>query len=165
MRPRLLFPFATVVATSLIVACSSSSSSGDTPTFTAADVKPTIEGTWKGVLVKGTESAQGTLKLTYAPASTNVKTACSNRTLSEGSDLAPRCIDVSTLPLAGTLTLESVSTPLSGSMMVMELTYRGRGDVSLQDSSNNRVNAQLESGKLTGTATLSSGTYDFVLTR
>lgn len=142
----------------------SSSSSGATPTFTAEDVKPSIEGTWKGALVKGADSTQSTLVLTYNAAS--VKSQCSSRTLSEEDDsLHPACIDVTSMNLGGTLALQNVSTQLTGTLLITELTYQNRGDVSLSDASNNRLSARLEGGKLVGNAVLTTGEYTFTLTR
>lgn len=154
----------------LVAGCaSSSSSSGETPTFTAADVKPTIEGSWKGPLVKGAVSTDTTLTLAYAaPSSTTVKSQCSNRTLQndepEGT-LHPTCVDVSNVNLTGVLAIPTSSTNLSGNLMITDTTYKGRGELSLQDAANNRVSARLEDGKLIGTATLSTGEYSFTMTR
>ena len=154
----------------LAFSCSSSgSSSGETQTFTAAEVKPTIEGAWKGSLVKGADSTATTLTLTYAaPSDATVKSLCSNRTLNsdepEGT-LQPSCFDVSNVNLKGVLVIPTSSTNVSGTLMITEATYTGRGEVSLQDAANNRINARLEDGKLVGTAALVTGEYSFTLTR
>ena len=152
-----------------IVGCSSASSSSSgssAPTFTAEDVRPTIEGTWKGDLVKGADKTPSTLALTYRAPGATVKGQCSNRTLNADDDqLSAQCIDVSNMNLNGTLALQNVSTQVTGTLMVSEATYQGRGDVSLADAANNRINARLENGTLVGTATLVTGEYTFTLTR
>lgn len=142
----------------------SSGSSSAAPTFTAEDVRPTIEGTWKGSFVKGADTTPSTLVLTYT--ATTAKTQCSNRTLSEADDtLHTTCLDVTNMNLGGTLALQNVSTQLTGTLLITELTYQGRGEVSLADAAENRLSARLENGKLVGTANLATGEYSFTFTR
>ncbi len=148
--------------------CSSSStSSSETPTFTAAEVRPSIEGTWNGTALQAGASKPVKLTLTYAP--TAASTKCSNRTLSGDLDLA--CIDVSTVNLTASLVRETVTTSMSGSLLVTDAKYQNRGDLSLQagaDTSafSDRLNARLDQGKLTGTLNLADGTrLDLTLTR
>lgn len=163
---RFLLPAGLLVFASACSSTSSTSSgsSATTPTFTAEDVRPTIEGTWKGSLVKGADSTPSTLVLTYTAAT--VKSQCSNRTLSETDDaLHTTCIDLTNMNLGGTLALQNVSTQLTGSLVITELSYQGRGDVFLRDAADNRLSARLENGKLVGTANLATGEYTFTLTR
>jgi hypothetical protein len=142
-------------------ACSSTgTSSSETPTFTAAEVRPSIEGTWNGTAVQAGTSKPVKLTLTYAP--TAASTKCSNRTLSAGElDLA--CVDVSTVNLTASLVRETVTTSMSGSLLVTDLKYQNRGDLSLQagvgtGATSDRLSARLDQGKLTGSLNLADGT-------
>ena len=148
--------------------CSStSSSSSETPTFTAAEVRPSIEGTWNGAAVQAGASKPVKLTLTYAP--TAASTKCSNRTLAGELDLA--CVDVSTVNLTASLVRETVTTSMSGSLLVTDLKYQNRGDLSLQAgpgaaATSDRLNARLDQGKLTGSLNLADGTsLELTLTR
>ncbi len=154
--------FALLFATA---ACSSSSSSStETPTFTAAEVRPSIEGTWNGTVLQGGASKPVKLTLTYAP--TAASTKCSNRTLDGELDLS--CIDVSTVNLTASLVRDTVTTSMSGSLLVTDLKYQSRGDLSLQAGAgtSDRLNARLDQGKLTGNLNLADGSsIELTLTR
>lgn len=150
-----------------VAGCSSTSSSSETPSFTAAEVRPSIEGTWNGTAVQAGASKPVKLTLTYVP--TAASTKCSNRTLDGELDLS--CVDVSTVNLTASLVRETVTTSMTGSLLVTDLKYQSRGDLSLQagngaGATSDRLSARLDQGKLTGSLNLADGTsLELTLTR
>jgi hypothetical protein len=146
--------------------CSASSGASEAPTFTAAEVRPSIEGTWNGTFVQGGTPRALKLVLTYV--ASNVATKCSNRTLGGALDLA--CVDVSTVNLTANLTRDATTSAMSGSFLITELKYQNRGDLSLQGApggaATDRFNGRLDQGKVTGTLSLADGSnVDVTLTR
>jgi len=145
-------------------ACSvtATNSEEDAPTFSASDVKPSIEGTWSG-------TANGKpVKVTLTYVAGGVKSQCSNRTLSEPGSVRYTCIDVSTLNLGGDITLDGATTVVNGQLLVMEKTFQNRGELSLQGATKTttRLNAMLRDGKLEGSLALDDGaSVDVTLTR
>ncbi len=127
------------------------------PTFTADEVRPSIEGTWNGTITEG--GSQKPLKLTLKYVKGGVTTQCSNRTLNEPGALRINCVDVSTLNLEGDIALNGQITVVNGSFMIMESKFQNRGEVSLQSpaKTTTRLDAMLANGKLEGSLTLEEG--------
>lgn len=159
------FSFLPLAALSLsVAACSVSTvdpSSEGEPTFTAADVRPGIEGKWTGTV----SGKPFTVTLAYKAA--GVEKKCSNRTLAAGS-VSIACIDVSSLELEGNLVEGDDTVPVNGQLSIYERTYQNRGELTLQGSTKAsiRFNAMLADGKLDGSLQREDGTsVEVVLAR
>ena len=140
------------VGATLLVACSNDVSE-DEPAFDYGgdEMKAAIEGTWEGTSKPDAAGAGSpvTLKLTYATPDT--RPLCGNRVLASGesltSGIAPRCIDMSSINVTGTLTSRPAATeaprdmPVRGTFLVASLRFTGHGDLE----------AEVDGGRLSAT--------------
>lgn len=142
--------------TALVVAACSSDPDDDAKfDYGKDEMRSAIEGTWEGASpTAGGGTAPVTLTLVYA--APDVKTLCGNRVLGHDvSAVAPRCIDMSSVNLRGTMTMRFGETdapreaPLRGTFDVMSLRFDGRGMVAA-DVDGQRLEATLANDVLDG---------------
>lgn len=158
----MLRPSLFVLLVSTVVACSSSSE--PEWQYTAADVESALVGNWTGTWNAGGKS--GSMELVLARTTPTATPKCGNRTLS--GPLSPKCMDVSTLALTGTLTTSDgafAKTSMQGDVMVDGLEF-SNGYLSLRTGSETTLTALYRSGSLSdGHVKLTAGDATFTLTR
>ena len=118
-----------------LVACNDASEDEPPFDYGADEMKEAIEGTWEGTSKPDAAGASGspvTMKLTYStPAA---RPLCGNRVLAHGA-LTPRCADMSSINVTGTLTSRPAATEaarevsLLGTFVVASLRFTGQGDL------------------------------------
>lgn len=141
------------------VACGASDTTEEEPSFDYGrdEMKAAVEGTWEGTSAAGGAESTVTLTLTYV--TPDARTLCSNRVLS----VSPRCADMSSINVTGTLTSRDPSTDtprehaFRGTFFVPSLRWSGAGELE-GDLDGSRLTARLDGGALEGTIVDGAGT-------
>ncbi|HVH41472.1 MAG TPA: hypothetical protein VM925_03985 [Labilithrix sp.] len=135
------------------------------------EMKGAIEGTWEGSAKPGAGSdAPSSVSLTLTYSASDVGTLCNNRVLSRDSVhgvIAPRCMDMSSMNVSGTLTSLHAATSnpaqnvaVRGSFSVMSLRFTGGGHLQAEFDGGT-LGAELSSDVLTGSVARADGTTSF----
>jgi hypothetical protein len=132
--------------------CSSSSTADDKPDwqFEQKDMEGAVFGTWTGTYVPPT-NVPAALTLDIRSHDEPVRQlSCGNRTFAEGSTpgLGLRCIDLSSLQVSASLTLDEASRPqdLDGAFQVVGTTF-DNGELHLDNATLNlRLFARWDAG-------------------
>lgn len=147
-----------------LTACSSSESDEPDYKFGAAEAQSALTGDWTGTWSAGGKTGAIDLKLAMATPVATPK--CGNRTLS--GDLAPKCIDVTTVRLVGTLTTSDGAfggASMNGALEVFATTLTD-GQLDLKTTDGKTLTARYVSPSFKdGRVMLPAGEATFTLSR
>lgn len=151
-----------LILVSVLTACASSSSSDPDWKFGAAEAESSLAGKWAGTFTAGAKT--GSIDLDLALAAPTATPKCGSRTLG----LAPKCIDVTTVRLVGTLTTSDGAfnaAAVSGALEVFSTTLSS-GQLELKTADGKTLTAQYQPSTFKdGRLALASGEATFTLAR
>ncbi len=146
-----------------LTACASSSSEPDWK-FGAAEAESSLAGKWTGTFTSGGKT--GSIDLELALAAPTAAPKCGNRTLS--TDLAPKCMDTTSVRLVGKLTTSDGAfnaAAMTGGLEVFTTTLTS-GWLELKTADGKSLTAQYSPSTFKdGRLALASGEAVFTLTR
>lgn len=135
------------------VACNDDDTDDASFDYGRDEMKEAIEGTWEGTSkAEGGAESPVTLKLTYT--TPDARPQCGNRVLSSGA-IAPRCMDLSSINVTGTLTSRPAASEaprdvlVRGTFEVMSLRFNGQGELQAEVDGD-RLGASLANDVLQG---------------
>jgi|GEM_PF-5823161 len=154
-----------LVAMLSLVGCSADA---DEPDFDYGrdEMKEAIEGSWEGTMTPADGSAASPVTMTLVYGAPGTRPLCGNRVLSSGEAflVGPRCMDLSSINVTGTLTSlpaagrddEAREVPVRGTFEVWSLRFTGRGEL-MADVDDQKLAASVSNGVLEGVLQTADG--------
>ena len=141
----------------------SADASEDEPDFDYGrdEMKEAIEGAWEGTMTPADGGAASPVTMTLVYGAPQTRPLCGNRFLSSGL-VGPRCVDISSINVTGTLTSRpaepesSRDVPVRGTFEVWSLRFTGRGEL-MADVDDQKLAASVSNGVLEGVLQTADG--------